>query len=112
MEDMKSDMTGAAVVLAAMSAVARLGVEANVIGYLAITENMINGKAMRLGDVLTMRNGKTVEVLNTDAEGRIDPRRRPELRGRTEALRDRGPGDPDRGLYRGLGDKDGRPVLE
>jgi leucyl aminopeptidase len=71
MEDMKSDMTGAAVVLAAMTAIARLGLKANVVGYLAITENMINGKAMRLGDVLTMRNGKTVEVLNTDAEGRL-----------------------------------------
>jgi leucyl aminopeptidase len=71
MEDMKSDMTGAAVVLAAMTAIARLNLKANVVGYLAITENMINGKAMRLGDVLTMRNGKTVEILNTDAEGRL-----------------------------------------
>ena len=71
MEDMKSDMTGSAVVLAAMAAVARLGIPANVVGYLAITENMINGRAMRLGDVLTMRNGKTVEILNTDAEGRL-----------------------------------------
>ena len=71
MEDMKSDMTGAAVVVAAMSAVARLGLKVNVVGYLAITENMVNGKAMKLGDVLTMRNGKTVEVLNTDAEGRL-----------------------------------------
>ena len=71
MEDMKSDMTGAAVVLAAMTAIAHLGLQVNVVGYLAITENMINGKAMRLGDVLTMRNGKTVEILNTDAEGRL-----------------------------------------
>ncbi len=71
MEDMKSDMTGAAVVLASLTAIARLGLKANVVGYLAITENMINGRAMRLGDVLTMRNGKTVEVLNTDAEGRL-----------------------------------------
>ena len=71
MEDMKSDMTGAAVVLASMSAIARLGLKVNVVGYLAITENMINGNAMRLGDVLTMRNGKTVEVMNTDAEGRL-----------------------------------------
>ncbi len=71
MEDMKSDMTGAAVVLATMTAIARLGLKANVVGYLAITENMVNGRAMRLGDVLTMRNGKTVEVLNTDAEGRL-----------------------------------------
>ncbi|WP_435006288.1 leucyl aminopeptidase [Tundrisphaera lichenicola] len=71
MEDMKSDMTGAAVVLSTMSAIAQLGLEVNVVGYLALTENMINGRAMRLGDVLSMRNGRTVEVLNTDAEGRL-----------------------------------------
>lgn len=71
MEDMKSDMTGAAVVAAVMEAVARLELPVNVVGYLAITENMTGGRAMKLGDVLTMRNGKTVEVLNTDAEGRL-----------------------------------------
>jgi leucyl aminopeptidase len=71
MEDMKSDMTGAAVVAATMYAVARLGLAVNVVGYLPITENMTGGRAMKLGDVLTMRNGKTVEVLNTDAEGRL-----------------------------------------
>ncbi|MFO0950840.1 MAG: leucyl aminopeptidase [Isosphaeraceae bacterium] len=71
MEDMKSDMTGAAVVLSAVSAVARLGCRVNVRGYLALTENMTGGKAMKLGDVLRMRNGRTVEVLNTDAEGRL-----------------------------------------
>jgi leucyl aminopeptidase len=71
MEDMKSDMTGAAVVLATIQAVARLGLPVNITGYLALTENMTGGKAMKLGDVLTMRNGKTVEVLNTDAEGRL-----------------------------------------
>ena len=71
MEDMKCDMTGSAVVAATMLAVARLKLKVNVVGYLPITENMINGRAMRLGDVLTMRNGKTVEILNTDAEGRL-----------------------------------------
>lgn len=71
MEDMKSDMTGAAVVLATFSAVARLKLPVNLRGYLAITENMTGGKALKLGDVLTMRNGKTVEILNTDAEGRL-----------------------------------------
>jgi leucyl aminopeptidase len=71
MEDMKADMTGAAVVLASMSAIARLGLKVNVVGYMVLTDNMINGKAMQLGDVLTIRNGKTVEVLNTDAEGRL-----------------------------------------
>jgi leucyl aminopeptidase len=71
MEDMKSDMTGAAVVVAVMQAVARLELPLNITGYLALTENMTGGRAMKLGDVLTMRNGKTVEVLNTDAEGRL-----------------------------------------
>ncbi|HEY2154665.1 MAG TPA: leucyl aminopeptidase, partial [Isosphaeraceae bacterium] len=71
MEDMKSDMTGSAVVAASIAAAARLGLPVNVVGYLPMTENMTGGRAMKLGDVLTMRNGKTVEVLNTDAEGRL-----------------------------------------
>ncbi len=71
MEDMKSDMTGSAVVAASICAAARLGLPVNVVGYLPMTENMTGGRAMKLGDVLTMRNGKTVEVLNTDAEGRL-----------------------------------------
>jgi leucyl aminopeptidase len=71
MEDMKADMTGAAVVAAAMQAVARLELAVNLVGYLPLTENMTGGRAMKLGDVLTIRNGKTVEVLNTDAEGRL-----------------------------------------
>ncbi len=71
MEDMKADMTGAAVVAAAMQAVARLELPVNITGYLALTENMTGGRAMKLGDVLTIRNGKTVEILNTDAEGRL-----------------------------------------
>jgi leucyl aminopeptidase len=71
MEDMKSDMTGAAVVAATVQAIARLELPINIVGYLAMTENMTGGKAMKLGDVLTMRNGKTVEVMNTDAEGRL-----------------------------------------
>ena len=71
MEDMKSDMTGAAVVAAAMQAIARAALPVNVVGYLALTENMTGGRAMKMGDVLTMRNGKTVEIMNTDAEGRL-----------------------------------------
>ena len=71
MEDMKCDMTGAAVVAAAMAAIARLKLPIQITGYLPITENMTGGKAMRMGDVLTHRGGKTVEVLNTDAEGRL-----------------------------------------
>jgi len=71
METMKTDMSGAAAVIAAMSALRDLQVKARVVGYVPLVENMPSGHAMRPGDVLTMRNGKTVEVLNTDAEGRL-----------------------------------------
>jgi leucyl aminopeptidase len=68
---MKNDMTGAAAVLASMTALRDLGCTTAVTGYLMCTDNMPSGSAMKLGDVLKMRNGKTVEVLNTDAEGRL-----------------------------------------
>ncbi|GAA2600498.1 leucyl aminopeptidase [Streptomyces axinellae] len=70
-ETMKCDMSGAAAVFAAVVAAARLGLKANVTGWLALAENMPSGSATRPGDVLTMYSGKTVEVLNTDAEGRL-----------------------------------------
>ncbi|MEV0369383.1 leucyl aminopeptidase [Streptomyces sp. NPDC050636] len=70
-ETMKCDMSGAAAVFAAVVAAARLGLEVNVTGWLALAENMPSGNATRPGDVLTMYSGKTVEVLNTDAEGRL-----------------------------------------
>jgi leucyl aminopeptidase len=71
METMKTDMSGAAAVIAAMSVLGELGVKAKVVGYVPMVENMPSGSAIRPGDVLTIRNGKTVEVLNTDAEGRL-----------------------------------------
>ncbi|MDN5600669.1 MAG: leucyl aminopeptidase [Brachybacterium sp.] len=71
MDDMTSDMTGAATVLGATVGAARLGLDVKVTTYLALAENMPAGGAQRPGDVVTMRNGKTVEVLNTDAEGRM-----------------------------------------
>lgn len=71
MEEMKTDMSGAATVFGAMQAIARLGLAINVIGITPLTENMPGGSAMRPGDVLHTRNGKTIEVLNTDAEGRL-----------------------------------------
>jgi leucyl aminopeptidase len=71
MEIMKSDMSGAAAALAAIGAVARLGLPVNVVSYLAIAENMPGGAAQRPSDVITIYGGKTVEVLNTDAEGRL-----------------------------------------
>jgi leucyl aminopeptidase len=71
MEAMKSDMSGAAAVLAALQAIAALKPAVNVVGYLAIAENMPGGTAQRPSDVITIYGGKTVEVLNTDAEGRL-----------------------------------------
>jgi leucyl aminopeptidase len=71
MKTMKTDMSGAAAVLGTMSALADLDVKVAVTCYLATAENMPSGRATRPGDVLTMKNGKTVEVLNTDAEGRL-----------------------------------------
>ncbi|MFB6858767.1 MULTISPECIES: leucyl aminopeptidase [Streptomyces] len=70
-ETMKCDMAGAASVFAAVVAAARLGLKVNVTGWLALAENMPSGSATRPGDVLRMYSGKTVEVLNTDAEGRL-----------------------------------------
>ncbi|KUN86632.1 aminopeptidase [Streptomyces bungoensis] len=70
-ETMKCDMSGAAAVFAAVVAAARLGLRVNVTGWLALAENMPSGSAVRPGDVLRMYSGKTVEVLNTDAEGRL-----------------------------------------
>jgi leucyl aminopeptidase len=71
MEWMKADMGGAAAVLATLQAVAQLDLGINVVGWLASAENMPSGTAIRPSDVLTMRGGKTVEVMNTDAEGRL-----------------------------------------
>ena len=71
MEWMKSDMGGAGAVLGAMQAISALRPAVNVIGYLPLAENMPSGTAQRPSDVLTMHGGKTVEVLNTDAEGRL-----------------------------------------
>jgi len=71
MEAMKSDMGGAAAVLAAVSVIAQLGPAVNVVGYLCMAENMPSGTAQRPSDIITMYGGRTVEVLNTDAEGRL-----------------------------------------
>ncbi|WP_413100717.1 leucyl aminopeptidase [Streptomyces sp. Inha503] len=70
-ETMKCDMSGAAAVFAAVVAAAKLGLRVNLTGWLALAENMPSGSATRPGDVLSMYGGKTVEVLNTDAEGRL-----------------------------------------
>src|SRR3984885_9250206 len=71
MKLMKTDMAGGAAVIGAMSALGRLGVRARGTGLVAAAENMPSGTAMRVGDVITHYGGQTVEVLNTDAEGRL-----------------------------------------
>jgi leucyl aminopeptidase len=68
---MKNDMSGAAAVLGAMAFLKDLGCPTTVTGWLMCTDNMPSGTAMALGDVITMRGGTTVEVVNTDAEGRL-----------------------------------------
>ncbi len=71
MEDMKGDMAGGASVIAAMKAIGRLRPRINVTGMVAATENMPGGSAQRPGDVVRSMSGKTIEVINTDAEGRL-----------------------------------------
>src|SRR5436309_14408264 len=71
MHHMKADMTGAASVVAALVAIGKLGLKVNVLGVAPCTENLPGGRATKPGDVFTSMSGKTVEVINTDAEGRL-----------------------------------------
>ncbi len=71
MHEMKMDMSGGAAVIEAMGAIAELGIGLDVVAVVPSTENMPSGRSMRPGDIITQLNGKTVEVNNTDAEGRL-----------------------------------------
>jgi len=71
MATMKCDMGGGAAVIGAMSALPAIAPSVNVKAWVPMTDNMLGGDATRMGDVLKIRNGKTVEILNTDAEGRL-----------------------------------------
>lgn len=71
MDEMKFDMSGGAVTIGTLQAVASLKLKVNVVGIVPATENMPGGSAIKPGDILTASNGKTIEVLNTDAEGRL-----------------------------------------
>lgn len=71
MEEMKDDMAGSAVVFASLRLLAKRKAKVNVVGVVGITENMINGLAQKPGDIVKSMSGKTIEVLNTDAEGRL-----------------------------------------
>jgi leucyl aminopeptidase len=71
MDEMKYDMSGAASVLGTMQAIAEMGLKLNVVGVIPTCENMPSGKATRPGDIVTSMSGQTIEILNTDAEGRL-----------------------------------------
>jgi leucyl aminopeptidase len=71
MEDMKGDMSGGAAVIEGIGAIADLGLPLRALGVVGATENAIGGGAFRPGDILTASNGKTIEITNTDAEGRL-----------------------------------------
>jgi leucyl aminopeptidase len=71
MHEMKMDMSGAAAVIEAVAAIAELGVAVNLVAVVPSTENMPSGSAIKPGDIITQLNGKTVEINNTDAEGRL-----------------------------------------
>jgi len=71
MEEMKGDMAGGASVVAAMSAVAQLKLKINVSAFVPATENLPSGIALKPGDIITAMNGKTIEIISTDAEGRL-----------------------------------------
>jgi leucyl aminopeptidase len=71
MDEMKYDMSGAGSVLGTMQAIAEMGLKLNVVGVIPTCENMPSGKATRPGDIVTSMSGQTIEILNTDAEGRL-----------------------------------------
>lgn len=71
MEEMKHDMSGAAAVIGAMRSIALLKPSLHVVGLVPATENLPDGRALKPGDIITTRSGKTIEVINTDAEGRL-----------------------------------------
>ncbi|MFN2470431.1 MAG: M17 family metallopeptidase [Gaiellaceae bacterium] len=71
MEDMKGDMAGGGSVITGLAAIAELGLPVRAIGVVAATENMVGGGSFRPGDILRAANGKTIEIVNTDAEGRL-----------------------------------------
>ncbi|MCP4705783.1 MAG: leucyl aminopeptidase, partial [candidate division Zixibacteria bacterium] len=71
MDEMKGDMSGGGIVLSTVVTAARLELKQNIIGIIPLAENMPSGRAIKPGDIVTSRKGKTIEILNTDAEGRL-----------------------------------------
>ena len=109
MVNMKRDMTGGAVVMAVLGALADVGCPVRVTGLVAAAENAVGGNALRPGDVLRHYGGRTTEVTNTDAEGRLVHRRRARVRRRQARPRRRGRRrDADRRDEGRAGPADGR----
>ena len=106
---MKCDMAGAATVLGAMQAIAQLKLPVNVVGLMGLVENMTGRRRYKLGDVLTARNGRTIEVHNTDAEGRLVLADVLCVTRRNRSREDHRSGHAHRRLRRGAGDRNRRP---
>ena len=100
MEDMKFDMCGAAAVFGAMQAVAALKVPQHIVGLIAATENLPSASALKPGDVLKTLTGQTIEIINTDAEGRLILADATWVRGTLQSRRCDRSGHSDRGLRR------------
>ena len=83
MEDMKGDMAGAACVVGLMHALAARKARLNAVGVIGLVENMPDGNAQRPGDIVKSMSGQTIEIINTDAEGRLVLGRRNLVRGAT-----------------------------
>lgn len=71
MDEMKGDMSGGGIVLSTVVTLARLELKQNIVGIIPLAENMPSGRALKPGDIVTSRKGKTIEIINTDAEGRL-----------------------------------------
>ena len=110
MEEMKADMGGAAAVFGAMLALAGRKARANVVGVVGLVENMPSANAQRPGDVVRSMAGKTIEVVNTDAEGRLVLATCSTTRGAVQAQGDDRPRHAHRCGHRGAGPRAGRPV--
>ena len=103
MEEMKTDMAGAAAVLGTMAAAAGLKLPVNLVGIIPTAENMPDGKAYKPGDVLTSLSGTTIEITNTDAEGRLILCDALHFAQTVQAGGHDRPGHPDRRLRGGAG---------
>ena len=111
MEDMKGDMGGAATVVGLMHALAARKAKVNAVGVIGLVENMPDGNAQRPGDIVTSMSGQTIEIINTDAEGRlvladvlwyVQDRFKPQLHGRSRDAHRRHPRRAGAGICRAV----------